>query len=165
MTHLCVVQECPVYADIGPYISLLATDAKATIDSIFRGAAGTKILNRYGKHSQPQLCDATPEQRIEWGILGTPNAAGFSTHELFSDGVAYPYIPRGEKLEWWMQGFDVNDADVDRVKLQAAEHGWELWQPYPGSDENHHLNFKSKPSPGPRTIDRIYSLRHSLPRS
>jgi hypothetical protein len=165
MATLCLVQHCAVYNDIAPYISILTTDAHATVDSIYRGVSATKLLNKYGKHTQYQLYHATPAQRIAWGILGTPDRPGQSTHELASDGVAYPNVRAFQPLAWWQQGFDVNAADVDRVIAQAAAHKWELFRPYSSGVELHHLNFKKRPSPTVHTVARIFRLRHTLPRS
>jgi hypothetical protein len=161
MAKLCLVQGSPVYNDIGPYISILATDAKATVNSIFRGPAAQELLNAHGKHSQAQLYQGFIDR--EPGFLPA-NPPGFSTHELRSDGAAYPSVGRGDRLAWWQQGFDVNDSDVDRVIAQGHTHGWVLWRPYDSGSEFHHLNFRQRPGPGPRTIARIYRLRATLPR-
>lgn len=165
MAVLCIVQGCPVFNDIGPYFSLLATDAKASISSIYRGANAERLLNAHGKHSQRQLSEATPAERSAWGVLGTPNLPGFSTHELFSDGVAFANVLRGRRLAWWQQGVDVADADTERMIGEASGHGWRMFRPYGSGVEYHHLCFAQRPSPTPHTIKRIYQLRHSLPRS
>lgn len=161
-TEICVVQDCPCFSDIAPYISIVATDAHATINSIYRGQdpAAKRILHKYGKRTQAELY---------WMYVhgqGYPaNPPGFSTHELYSDGVAFPSVPRGHRLPWWAQGFDVNDSDVERVIWQAASHKWKLWRPYPTGSEYHHLCFRERPRPTPRTLARIRRLRATLPRS
>ncbi len=160
MSHLCLVQKCAVYSDIAPYISIVTTDVHATVNSIYRGDAAAWLLHRYGKHTQREIYQ-------EWLNGQEPNPAnppGFSTHELFSDGVAYPSVHRGAPLAWWQQGFDCDDSDVDYVIAQAATHGWSLFRPYSSGSEAHHVNFRSCPRPTPRTIARIYRLRHTLPR-
>lgn len=160
MAKLCLVRNSPVYNDIGPYIDIITTDAHASVNSIYRGDAAAHLLHKYGKHTQREL--------YQLFLLGQGNPAnppGFSTHELRSDGAAYPSVLRGHTLAWWQQGFDVNDWDVKNVIAQAASHGWKVWQPYSAGSEFHHLNFRVKPRPTPHTIKRIYDLRHNLPRS
>ncbi len=160
-----VVQGCPVGRNIAPYIAIVVNDARTTLDSIYRGDDARAILNAHGHHSQWQLVHATPVQRAAWGILGTPDPVGQSTHEMRSDGNAYPSVPIGDRLpEWWMQGFDVNTAQADRVIAAARRYGWELWRPYGTGAELHHLNFRSRPRPTRRTALRIVRLRHTLPR-
>ncbi len=172
MAELVVIQNSPVFNDIGPYIYIALRDAKhvgprgAHVDSIYRGDAARWFLNAHGEHTQRQLFDATPAQREAWGVLGNPNPPGESTHELFSDGVAYPHIPRFHKLPWWGQGFDVPANQVDAVIASARGHGLDLFRPYHSEAELHHLNFREEPKPGgPRQRARIYLLRHTMPRA
>lgn len=154
-----VIQGCPVPKNIAPYIAIVARDANATVNSIYRGHDAERILNAHGKHSQAQL------YAMFLAGHGNPaNPPGFSTHELKSDGVAYPRTPRGHDLLWWQQGFDVNDADVLRCIRAARSHGWFLWRPYSSGSEFHHLNFVRRPWPRPRTALRIVRLRRTLPR-
>jgi hypothetical protein len=157
-----VIRGCPVPEDIAPYI-WLATEG-CTVDSIYRGDDARALLNKYGKHSQKQLYNATPAERSAWGVEGQPNAPGHSSHEQYSDGVAYPHIPSGHPLAWWQIGFDVADADVPRVISQAARYGWHVFRPYRSGVEFHHLNFASQPLPGSHA-GAITKLRASLPRS
>lgn len=161
MATLCLVQRCPVFNDIGPYISIVTGDAHATVNSIYRGQDAETLLNKYGHSSQAQLYDGWIHHRP--GFLPA-NPPGFSTHELHSDGVAYPAVPRGGRLPWWGCGFDVNDSDVEHCVRIAASYGWELWRPYSSGSEFHHLNFKRVPQPGRQRM-RIYRLRRTLPRS
>lgn len=158
MAKLCIVQHCAVYNDIAPYIQIITADAHATVNSIYRGDPAAWLLHRYGKTTQREIY----EQWIHGQEPNPANPPGFSTHELFSDGYAYP-VPRGHKLAWWQQGFDVNDGDVGQVMAQAHKHGWIVWQPYKSGSEFHHLNFRQRPRPG-RSLARIMLLRHSLPR-
>jgi hypothetical protein len=154
------VQNCPVGKLQGPFIAIIANDAKATVNSIYRGTDAEPILARHGKHSQRQLYEMFLAGR------GAPaNPPGFSTHEQKSDGVAYPTIPRGHDLAWWQVGFDVNDSDVVNCIRVAGHHGWHLWRPYHSGAEFHHLNFAQEPHPTPDTIDRINRLRDTLPRN
>lgn len=153
-----VIGGCPCPQNIAPYIAIVLADARATVNSIYRGTDAERILNAHGHQSQAQLYALFRAGR------GNPaNPPGFSTHELKSDGVAYP-VGRGQDLDWWMQGFDVNDSEVDRVIAAAARYGWVLWRPYSSGSEFHHLNFRRQPRPTPRTAARIIRLRLTLPR-
>lgn len=155
-----VIQECPANKWIAPYIAIVCNDAHATINSIYRGNDAAVILHRHGKHTQSELY-----QMYLHGQGNPANPPGYSTHELKSDGAAYSYMPRGTSLQWWQQGFDVNDADVEHVIKQADWHNWILFRPYSSGSEYHHLNFKSKPRPTGHTLKRIWRLRSTLPRS
>lgn len=158
-----VYQGCAVPKNIAPYIAIVCDDAHAEVDSIYRGDDARQILNRHGKHTQFQLYHATPAQRRAWGVLGQPNKPGRSTHEQFSDAVAYAG-PVGRSLAWWEIGFDVDAAAAGRVIAQARRHGWDLFRPYSSGAELHHLNFRKQPRPGPRTAARIIRLRRTLKR-
>jgi hypothetical protein len=160
-----VIDGCPARLTIAPYIAVLMADAKTVADSIYRGDDARAILNAHGKHSQYQLYHATAVERIAWGIDGQPDRPGESTHELLSDGRAYPHIPARERLAWWQQGFDVPTEDASRCIEVAHSHGWELFRPYDSGVEIHHLNFRSQPSPhSTRMRLRIIRLRATLPR-
>lgn len=156
-----VVQGCPCPQNIAPYIAIVLNDTKAFVNSIYRGADAEKLLNAHGHMSQAQLYSGWEQRRV--GFLPA-NPPGFSTHELKSDGVAYPHVPRGHDLPWWCQGFDVNDSEVVRVIAAAHRYGWELWRPYSSGSELHHLNFRRQPKPTRRTAVRIVRLRLTLPR-
>jgi hypothetical protein len=159
MADFRTIQGSPCNSLIAPYIAIVVNDARATVNSIYRGDDAAAILHRHGKHTQREL------YAMFLNGQGNPaNPPGFSTHELRSDGSAYP-VPRGRALERWQQGFEVNDSDVREVIRQAARHGWQLWQPYPGSSEFHHLNFRVRPRPTVHTVARIVRLRATLPRS
>jgi hypothetical protein len=153
-----IVQNCPVGMLQAPFISIIATDAKATVNSIYRGTDAESILNAHGKHSQAQLY-----QMFLNGVGAPANPPGFSTHEQKSDGVAYSHIPRGHDLAWWQVGFDVNDSDVINCMRIAGRYGWHLFRPYPSGVEFHHLNFMVEPQPG-NQVDRVNRLRETLPR-
>lgn len=166
MTDFRVIQGCPVNSLIAPYIAIVCNDAKVPVLSIYRGDDARAILHKHGHHSQYELYHATPAQRAAWHILGTPNAPGHSTHELRSDGRAFPHVPDGRPLENWQQGFDVEDgAAADRVIAAGRRYGWVLFRPYVGGAEAHHLCFRQRPKWTPRTLARILRLRATLPRS
>lgn len=154
-----VIAGCPCPKNLAPYIAIVVNDAKATLNSAYRGTDAESILNAHGKSSQRQLWEA-----FQAGHGNPANPPGFSTHEQKSDGAAYPNVPRGHDLPWWGVGFDVNDSDVSRCIAAARRYGWVLWQPYPGSSEFHHLNMRQEPKPTFRTRLRILRLRRTLPR-
>lgn len=162
MSAFRTIQGCPVHADIAPYIAICLLDCGAVVNSIYRGSDAAAILHRHGKHSQAELY-----QLFLDGAGNPANPPGFSSHELRSDGVAYP-VARGEPLAWWQQGFDVNDTDVERVIAAGARYGWQLHRPYSSGSEFHHLNFRIQP-PRPRAATRLWArlwrLRATLPRS
>lgn len=171
-----VVQGCPLPSDIGPYIAIVINDARATLNSGYRGHDAAWILNRHHKHSQDQLFAAW----VAWSQHGVllfgftranpplpANRPGRSTHELRGDGVAFPGKV-GTPLAWWQQGFDVNDSEVGRVMAAARRYGWQLFQPYHSGSEFHHLNFRvqpPRPRPGTALWARLWRLRATLPRS
>lgn len=53
MASLCLIQDCPVYNDIAPYIAMITTHA--TVNSIYRGDAAATLLHKYGKHTQREI--------------------------------------------------------------------------------------------------------------
>lgn len=166
--YFIVIDGCPCFADVGPYIEICLQDANATATSIYRGDDARAILNAHGHHSQSQLYHATPAERVAWGILGQPDAPGHSSHELYSDGNRFYGVPDGQRLAWWQQGFDVISSESDAVIAAAARHGWRLARPYSSGVEVHHLNFASKPS-RPRVVSRdwtrLWTIRLRYPRS
>lgn len=143
-----VLDTYPCPKLVAPYIWIVTTTAKAQFESIWRGddPVGQALENKYGHHSQAQLFDATPAQRRAWGVIGTPDRPGESTHELKSDGVAFPHYPRGADLLWWMQGWDVNGAaQADDCIRAAARFGFKVFRPYTSGAEVHHLCFAEEP--------------------
>lgn len=131
---------CPDYP--APYVYLVLRKAGLTASSIYRGSdpAAASILRRHGKHTQQQLADASVAQRTSWGVTGTPNRPGRSSHELFSDG--------GEPIADWHIGIDAGpNTEANRRKLRAAAHhyGLEVEFPYDSVVEYHHFRFKTKP--------------------
>lgn len=160
MSEFRVIQGCPCNKWIAPYFAIVTADAHATVNSIYRGQDAARILHKHGHSTQAEL------YRLYLEGKGNPaNPPGFSTHELRSDGVAYPSAPRGSDLQWWQQGIDVNDDDIAHVRHQAVLHGWHMFQPYHSGTEFHHLNFRHKPRPTRHTVRRLWHLRRTLPRS
>lgn len=157
------IQGRPCPKLIAPFIAILINDTRSTINSIYRGADAEAILHKHGLKSQRELYTDFVDKKP--GALPA-NPPGFSTHELKSDGVAYKEVRRGQDLEWWMQGFDVNDSEVVAIENEAKKHGWQLFRPYPSGVEYHHLNFRIEPKPnGLKDRLRVARLRLTLPRS
>lgn len=162
MSDFLVIQGCPANKWVAPYIALMANEIHGTVNSIYRGADAEKILNAHGHSSQAQLYDGWVHRRPGFNPANPP---GHSTHELRSDGVAYPSIPSGHILPWWGQGWDVNDVQVGEWKACAKSHGWQIFQPYPTGSEFHHLNFHFQPHPhSVKSRLKIIQLRATLPR-
>lgn len=162
-----VIHGCPVPKLIAPYVDIVVSEARATLNSAYRGADAEWLLHKYGKHSQAELYDGFVHGRP--GFLPA-NPPGFSTHELKSDGsgeIARIFrVRRGGDLPWWGLGFDVNDWETDRCIAVAAKHGWRLERPYPSGSEHHHLNFVAAPAPQSVAMRaRVAWLRATLPRS
>lgn len=141
---LAELDSCAVPAKLEPILAEIKQETGCVYASIYRGSDAAAILNAHGKHTQQQLWDASPSQRSAWGVLGTPNPPGQSTHELRSDGVAYPG-PAGRPLMWWQCGIDVDDAHVAAFIAAAAKHGWVAFRPYSAGVEYHHVDFKKLP--------------------
>jgi peptidoglycan hydrolase-like protein with peptidoglycan-binding domain len=112
--------------------------------SVYRGPDAASILNRHGKHTQQQIWDASPAQRAAWGVVGTPNPPGRSTHECRSDGVAYAGPP-GRHLADWQCGMDWPDSSIASVMAAFRQIGEIPIHPYPAGVEYHHINLARAP--------------------
>lgn len=137
-----VVQGCPVPAQLAPFLRKLLAESGAHLQSCYRGTDAEALLHRLGKSSQADLYAGWVHHRPGFNPANPP---GFSTHELRSDGAAYPRVPRGRKLKWWQCGMDVDDAHVSAFVAAARRHGWDVWRPYPTGSEYHHVNFRKPP--------------------
>ncbi len=146
-----IVGGCPCPRRIAPHIHLV-TAGKA--NSIYRGSDARALLHDHGKRTQAEI-HADP------ALANSSNPEGESTHDGHTGG-AYPG-PKTQNAEWWQQGFDVNDWEVDDCIRRARELGWELFQPYPGTVEAHHLNFRRPPRSRGRLQRRIRHIRRHLP--
>jgi hypothetical protein len=94
----------------------------------------TRLLHRLNLHTQEELI-----------ALGYPaNPVRLSSHCGFSDGISYPDIPPEHHLpHTWMLGRDVTYWDS---LLAVSNHlGYPLVQPYPASNEAHHVQPRSDP--------------------
>jgi lysozyme len=137
-----VVDNCPVPVQIAPQVRLLKHAVpSAVLQSAYRGEDARPLLRRLHKHTQAFLFAGFSKHLP--GFLPA-NAPGHSTHELYSDGVAYRG-PSGRPLAPWQCGLDWNVEAVPKL-IEAGKHfGWDLFQPYPSGAEAHHLNFRSRP--------------------
>jgi hypothetical protein len=142
-------------------------DSGAHLQSCYRANDAAALLAKCGKHSQTWLYQhqGRPEQP------NPANPPGRSTHELRSDGVAYPG-PAGRKLLYWQVGIDVDDGHVQAFIRSAAKFGYRVTVTYPGSrSEYHHLNFRKMPvlklpalkrgSKGPRVVNLTRRLKRA----
>jgi len=140
------VGGCAVPQALAAQLRVLQAESGCRYVSIYRGDDAADLLHQLGKHTQRDIFNATPEQRRAWGVLGNPNPPGQSTHELFSDAVAYAGVSKGHALQSWQCGIDVNDPDVDEWMVWARRHGWAVFRPYAAGVEHHHVNFASPPA-------------------
>lgn len=141
MKFVCI-DGCPCPVMVAPYVYLVLRRAGLTAESIYRGddPAARSILHRHGKHTQRELSEAPAWQRESWGVTGTPNQPGHSSHELFSDD--------GKPIAEWHIGIDAGpNTDANRRALKAAAHhyGLTIEFPYNSAVEYHHWRFKTEP--------------------
>lgn len=154
-----VVDGCPVPALVAPYVHLVLREAGQAASSIYRGEDARGLLHAHGKQTQAEIHRALPN---------ISNPPGLSQHELRSDGVANPHVPRGGKLKRWQVGVDSGTDDQaaqDRITQAARRLGWHVRHPYSRGVEGHHWCFATKPRPkGVRQRAKIIHLRATLPR-
>lgn len=132
-----LIDCCPVPHKLAPILRVLKSRSGCTFTSIYRGTDSRDLLARCGKHDQAWLYANLP--------AGVANPPGRSTHELRSDGVAYPG-PVGRPLKWWQCGIDMNDSGVSSFIRAAADLGYVATVTYPQSRvEYHHVNLRQNP--------------------
>jgi hypothetical protein len=101
----------------------------------------TRLLHRLGLHTQKEIIELHAQ-----GVpgYGPADPVEESSHCGYSDGVSYPEIPPGGHLpHLWMLGLDA--TRWERLFRVAPKLGYDLVQPYPGSDEAHHGNLRADP--------------------
>lgn|GEM_PF-5379267 len=95
-----------------------------------------RLLHRLGLHTQTELI-----------ALGYPaNPITLSSHCGYSDGVSEPSVGREKRFshdELWMLGMDVTLWDA--LLVAARRLRYSLVQPYPASNEEHHVNLRKDP--------------------
>src|SRR4051812_14977149 len=118
-----VIDGCPVPRLLaGKVRELKRAVPGARLQSCYRGTDAESLLRRLGKSSQRALWLLW--QRRAPGA-NPANPPGRSTHELRSDGVAYPG-PVGRKLSYWQVGMDWDDAHIEALIRAAKRRGWVL---------------------------------------
>jgi hypothetical protein len=149
MANFVTINCCPVEDVFAPYLLIIQTKTGCTYASVYRGSdpGAAKYLTGGApcyKHNQAWIYANYPP--------GVANPPGRSTHEKYSDGVAY-LGPIGRPLLWWQCGIDVDDAHVQAFIAAAREEGWTVTITYPGSAvEYHHVNFRLAPGPIKKSI-------------
>lgn len=125
---------------MAPAVLAIRVRSGARLNSCYRGDKATSLLKRLGKMTQRMLYGGWVRRLPGYNPANPP---GYSTHELFSDGVAYRRRPRGVPLASWKCGMDWNDS---AAALNAGrELGFDIRRPYGGDREYQHLNFYRKP--------------------
>lgn len=154
-----IIDGCPCPASIAPYVYMVLREAGQTASSIYRGDDAAALLHRYGKHTQREIHQLLP---------AISNPAGFSQHELRSDGAGNPGVPRGGRLEEWQVGVDSGGDDSrsqQRIENAARKLGWVVRHPYNRGVEGHHWCFSRQPKPhSVKQRAKIIRLRATLPR-
>lgn len=136
--------QCAVPAELaGPIRGVQQATHESPI-SVYRGDDAAPILRKYGKHTQTQISNANPAQRVAWGILGTPDRPRTSTHECRSDAVAYRG-PVGRRLAGWQCGMDWRSGAIPQVMAAFRAQGYVPIHPYSAGDEYHHINLARAP--------------------
>jgi hypothetical protein len=156
MSRFVEVARCACPVELAPAVLQVMHATGSAPLSLYRGQhpEAAAILHRNGKATQADLV-ADPRR---YGVLGTPNRVGTSTHELRSDGRAFPG-PVGRRLDPIQCGQDWPDADVPSVLAVYRRLGCAPFQPYPGGTEHHHLCCTRPPRRG---VDPLVVL-HALP--
>jgi hypothetical protein len=135
----------PVPASEAGWIQTCLSEAGATLNSALRTQDAVDYARSKGctLSSQAELYNGWIQHKPGFNPANPP---GFSTHELKSDGVAYPNYPRGASIPSWAVGLDIDDAHVAAFCARARAHGWIVTVTYPGSpSEYHHVNARQKP--------------------
>lgn len=143
MTRLkfAVVDRCPVPAKAAPFVIEAKRRSGQTLSSCFRGREARAILARFGKHDQAFLYDG-----FRRGLPGfnPANPPGFSTHECFNDGPAFPRLRRGARIPDELVGQDWSNGAAVAATYRAM--GVNAALTYPGSArEAQHVNIRVIP--------------------
>jgi hypothetical protein len=159
-----VVDGCPVPYHLAAQVYVVTRRAHQTVTSAYRGENphAKRILHAHGKHTQAEI-HADPQYR------NISNPAGYSQHELKSDGPQNNRgIARGRDIPYWMLGIDsgANDqASKDHITHAAHHFGFHVVHPYSSGVEGHHWRFDAEPKPRNRRQKVYFALvRRRLPR-
>jgi hypothetical protein len=139
--RFAVVDSCPVPSGAAPLVVEAKHRSGETLESCFRGSEARAILARFGKHDQAYLWNGWVRHLPGFNPANPP---GFSTHECFNDGPAFPSIRRGGRIPEVCVGQDwSNGAHV--VQIYRAM-GVNAALTYPGSvREKQHINIRQAP--------------------
>lgn len=139
MTTFEIIDSCPVPAKIADAVRECKRRSGQVLTSCDRSTAAEPLLRRLGKKSQNQLY---------WGFVhGLPgynpaNPPGFSTHERFNDGPAFPQYRRGARLPDELVGQDWSAGWAAAKAYNAM--GIPAALTYPGSArEAQHVNIRA----------------------
>ena len=106
------------------------------------------VPERYGKMSQDKLYWCAQRKKrtgsCPCSSCNPANPPGKSSHELRSDGAAFPG-PAGRELRWWELGLDCSSSD--QLLSLLRELGYKARKPYTSASERHHVNFSVEPGP------------------
>src|SRR6266511_5812273 len=132
MPRFVEVAGCPCPAELAPFVRTVMRRTGSAPVTIYRGSEpeALRVLHAHGRHSQAELRRAWEEGRgAALGIRGVPDLPGQSTHELRSDGRAFPG-PVGRELDPIQCGMDWPIPAIDRVMAELRRLGCDPSHPY-----------------------------------
>lgn len=132
----------PVPAELAPELRAMGLGDDIHLNSALRTQDAVNWARKQGAQlsSQDELYDGFIHGRPGFNPANRP---GTSTHELRSDGRAYPG-PVGRPLRYWEVGID--STNTQELRRRAAKHGFTFTLTYPGSvGEAQHGNFRKEP--------------------
>lgn len=147
MSRFTTIDGCPVPNALAAAVLEVKRRTGQSLVTCYRGddPEALAIMHAHGKHSQGELYAAWERgEAAAYGILGTPNRPGQSTHEQRSDGRAYPG-PVGRKLADFECGMDWPDAAIPAVMRAFTAIGAVPVHPYTTGAEYHHINLRHPP--------------------
>jgi lysozyme len=136
-----VVDRCPVPVKAAPAVLEGKRRSGQLLNSCFRGKEARAILHQLGKMDQDQLWEG-----FRRGLPGfnPANPPGFSTHECFNDGPAFPQFRRGARIPDEFVGQDWTNAW--KVVQAYRAMGVNAALTYPNSvREKQHVNIRAIP--------------------
>lgn len=136
-----VIDSCPVPEPLYDELYAIKQRTGVVYTSIYRGTDVEPLLRKLGKQSQRQLYEGWINRRPGYNPANPP---GYSTHELRSDGVAFPQWTRGARIPWYACGIDSTNASA--IIREGSRRGWTVTLTYPSNPrEQHHVNFRKAP--------------------
>lgn len=136
-----VVDRCPVPKKAAPFVVEAKRRSGESLNSCFRGAEARAILARFGKHDQAYLYNGWVRRLPGFNAANPP---GFSTHECFNDGPAFPSRRRGARIPDELVGQDWSNGA--KVAATYRSMGINAALTYPTSVmERQHVNIRVVP--------------------